>query len=408
MLEYIFTERAHLMCPRMVFGIVAAARRPYDENAIRSAMERLAAAHPFLNALLGYEEERSAYFYRITDRPTAEILLKGRELGGIDSPEVMEEYRGLTEREWDLFSEGMLKAAAWPMGKETCFLLVFHHLLADGRGALGLAEELADLYALGREPAFAPERLIASAADLPADSRMPFASRSLVAWANRLGARERRPSWGEYLAFAEKFLKKDPVTYSVTRLSEEETERLAGQCRENGVTVNDRLIADMMIGEGQRRVVMARDLRDRFPFYVKGAMGNYSTAFGVEVKKLQTDPLLLARAVHGEVKRKTARNKDLFLVLRCYANLDPGIIDGAVMCSRGGFPGRAGRFVGDSFFGYKAAKGYSVTNLGRTESGSISAACFIPPASPAIRKTRGVLTLNGVMTVCDCERRQAP
>ena len=102
-MEYIFTERAHLMCPRMVFGIVAAARRPYDENAIRSAMERLAAAHPFLNALLGYEEERSAYFYRITDRPTAEILLKGRELGGIGSPEVMEEYRGLTEREWDLY-----------------------------------------------------------------------------------------------------------------------------------------------------------------------------------------------------------------------------------------------------------------------------------------------------------------
>ena len=45
------------------------------------------------------------------------------------------------------------------------------------------------------------------------------------------------------------------------------------------------------------------------------------------------------------------------------------------------------------FFG--APKGYSITNLGRLESENIASACFIPPASPAMKKTQGVLTVNG-------------
>ena len=31
-------------------------------------------------------------------------------------------------------------------------------------------------------------------------------------------------------------------------------------------------------------------------------------------------------------------------------------------------------------------------------------AFFIPLASPAMSKTQGVLTVNGVLTVCSCER----
>ena len=131
-----------------------------------------------MNALLGYEEEKNAYGYRVTERAQVELLLKNQEISGIDAPEIMDEYGRLTERDWNLPEEGMLKIAAWWMGENTCFLLVFHHLLADGRGALHLSEELADDYALDRKPAFALEHLI-SAKDLPENSRMPFISRFL-------------------------------------------------------------------------------------------------------------------------------------------------------------------------------------------------------------------------------------
>ncbi len=48
--------------------------------------------------------------------------------------------------------------------------------------------------------------------------------------------------------------------------------------------------------------------------------------------------------------------------------------------------------------------GYSITNLGKIESSSIENAVFIPPASPAVKKTEGVLTVNGRMNICTGER----
>ena len=45
-MEYLFTERAHLMCPGMCFGIAAAVRAVFDEPRFRAALETLAAAQP--------------------------------------------------------------------------------------------------------------------------------------------------------------------------------------------------------------------------------------------------------------------------------------------------------------------------------------------------------------------------
>ncbi|MBR6089884.1 MAG: hypothetical protein IKP86_08120 [Anaerolineaceae bacterium] len=404
-MQYLFTERAHLMCPHMCFGIVMAVSRPYDGARIRDTMELLSAAHPFLKALLGYEAETNAYYYRVTDRTTIELLLKDREIDAADSPEVMGEYRRLTAKNWDLFEEGMLKAAAWRMGKGTCFLFVFHHLLADGRGALELAEEIAACYAEGKKPVPAPERLIVSAKDLPDGSRLPWISRILVDRANRAWARERRfVSWQEYHAFANEFLEKDAVTHAVVRIGPEELDRIVQQCHDHDATVNDWLLAKMMLEENTEKIIMACDLRDRLTVYRKGALGNYSTAFGIEVKAKEKDPFALAEKIHARVRRKLERPSELYLVLQCYASLDPGIIDAAMISCRGGFPSKTGTFVGSMFFGFAKGDGCSVTNLGRIDNKDISEAFFIPPASPAIRKTRGVLTVNGTMTVCEAAR----
>ncbi len=404
-MQYIFTERAHLMCPHMYFGIAMAVCRPFDETRIRETMEKLSAAHPFLNALLGYEKEKNAYFYRVTDTSQAELLLKDREIRETDDSAVLEEYRKLTERDWNLTAEGMLKAAAWPAQNGACFLLVFHHLLADGRGALGLARELADCYVTGKQPKPAKEKLIASADEFPKESRMPFISRFMIGRANRNQAKEQKVlSYPEYHAFADIFLKKDKVSYSVSRTGAEEVEMLRQTCRENGVTLNDYLLAKMMIEDRTKKVIMACDLRSRLDCYTEGALGNYSTAFSVEIKETTTDPYELAKAVHRQVQRKMNRPQDLYLVLQCYANLDPAVLDAAFMACRGDYPNKPARFVGSMFFGFDAAKGYSITNLGKINNKYITAAYFIPPASPAIRKTQGILTVNGQMTVCTSER----
>ncbi len=404
-MQYLFTERAHLMCPHMCFGIVMAVRRPYAESRIRDTVSQLCAVHPFLNALLGYEEKTNAYFYRITERAQVELLLKDQEISGIDAPEIMDEYSLLTGRDWNLLGEGMLKIAAWRMGENTCFLLVFHHLLADGRGALNLSEELADCYTLERKLAFSPEQLIASTEDLPEDSRMPLISWFLVCRANKSWNKENRiVTYQEYHAFANEFLKQDTVRYSISRIDQEELKEIRRRCHDARVTINDYLLARMMMEDHTEKIVMACDLRKRLDFYHQGALGNYSTAFSIVVKTKETDLFTLAKTVHGQVQRKMARPADLFLVLQCYANLEPGLLDAALISCRGSFPSKAGKFVGSMFFGFGAATGYSITNLGKTESKNILAAFFIPPVSPAMRKTQGVLTVNDVLTICTSER----
>ena len=404
-MQYLFTERAHLMCPHMCFGIAAAVSRPYDENRVKGTIDRLAAAHPFLTSLLGYEEKRNAYFYNVTGQSKVELFVKNTVISGIDAPEIPETYQEFSGRDWDLFREGMLKIAVWPMESGTCFLLVFHHLLADGRGALMLTEELADSYVSDLEPEASAERLITSADDFPENSDLPAVSRLLVRRANAAWAKEHHlVSSEEYHRFADEFLKNDPVTYSFVQYRQEELDAVRQACHENRVSVNDWLLAKMMKEEEARKIIMACDLRSRLPFYRKGALGNYSTAFSVALKKKPDELWALAKAVHTKVRQIMDRPSDLYLVLQCYAALDPGLLDAALISCRGNYPSKAGRFIGGMFFGFKKPVGHSVTNLGRIESGSIKAAFFIPPASPAMKKTQGVLTVNGIMTVCTAGR----
>ena len=133
-------------------------------------------------------------------------------------------------------------------------------------------------------------------------------------------------------------------------------------------------------------------------------MGNYSTAFSVELKSFGDDLFTMAKQVHEQIHKITARPASLYLVLQCYAALDPGLLDAAMMASRGKFESKAAEFIGKTFFRMDKAEGYSITNLGKTESDAIEDAYFIPPASPAIKKTLGVLTLNGKMRICTSER----
>lgn len=112
----------------------------------------------------------------------------------------------------------------------------------------------------------------------------------------------------------------------------------------------------------------------------------------------------MAKQVHEKVRRITDKPSSLFLVLQCYAVLEPGLLDAAMMASRGRFESKAAEFIGKNFLHMDKALGYSITNLGKTESETIEDAYFIPPASPEIKKTLGVHTLNGKMRICTSER----
>ena len=404
-MEYIFTERAHLMCPNMCFGIVMCINKELNKSRIEDTVKCLSLAHPFIRALISHEEKENRFFYDVKEVSQAEINIYTDNVLNVDSPEIIAEYERITSRDFDLFKEGMLKISVWPSGAKTIVLMVLHHLLADGRGALELSKELADYYALGKQPVHAEEKLISSVSEFPENSRLSFISRLLVNKANKQWEKENNKlSFEDYHRFADDYLKSDKVKHNLSVFQTSETDSIAEKCKREGVTVNDYLLAKLFTEDKIKRIVMAMDIRKSLKCYNPGAMGNYSTAFSVELNSFEGDIFTVAKKVHEKVRLISSKPSSLYLVLQCYAALDPGLLDAAMMASRGRFESKAAGFIGKNFFRMDKAEGHSITNLGKTESEVIEDAYFIPPASPAIKKTLGVLTLNGKVRICTSER----
>lgn len=404
-MEKLFTERAHLMCPNMTFGIAISVSRDYEKERIADSFRILADDHPFLRAHLNVSEKDNDYFYDVTDTSMIDLVMLDDTLTGINDPKLVQEYERLTGYDWDITKEGLLKAVSWRCEDSTVFLFVFHHLLADGRGALNLAMEFADIYAENKRRGRAEEKLI-SAAELPKDSQLPWISKMLIKRANDEWDREAiEPlSYQRYHEFADCFVKQDKTKLTMIKTPASDLSKTIGECKAHSVTINDYLMAKMYREDQTDKIIIAKDLRDSLPCYHENALGNYATAFSVVIKKQNADIWKLAEAVHKKVQKVLSNPKDLYLVLQCYANLKPEVLDAAFMAAKGEFSSKSAAFIGKMFFGFEAPSGYSITNLGKIESKTVKSACFIPPASPAIRKTVGVLTVNGEMISCACCR----
>ena len=408
-MEFLFTESAHLACPNMCFAIAASLGKVFDKERIEECLAGLVGAHPFLRARLGYKKETNAYFYDVKEQSQVQVIFAGELCDEDGDVKIIQQFEKLTVRDWNLFTEGLLKIAVWKAGDKTVLLFVFHHLLADGRGALGLVQEFADFYVDGIEPKAAPEHLITKK-DLPANSKLSFISRALVNHANCQWKKENHQlSYEGYHTFADKSLQDDDVEHSLEVVSSDKLADIHVQCKSHKVSINDYLLAKMFTEEKADSIVMACDLRNQLACSNQGALGNYATAFSVKLKQGKftdsTGIFSLAQKVHTQIQKKLASPKDLYLVLQCYASLEPGLLDAAMISSRGAFDSKAAKFIGTTFFNYDKAKGYSITNLGKIESKNIVSAYFIPPASPAIKKTQGVLTVNGVMRICTSQRK---
>lgn len=125
--------------------------------------------------------EDNRFFYDVTAVGKTDWTDAHEEIAGLDAPAIFGRCDELTGRDWDLRTEGLLKIVTWKAKERLCALFVFHHLLTDGRGALGLVQEFADCYVTGRCPACVQERLIARAEDLPDGAALKGGARWLVA-----------------------------------------------------------------------------------------------------------------------------------------------------------------------------------------------------------------------------------
>ena len=393
--KYLYTERAHYMCPNMHFGIMAEIGTEFDADGIFRSIDVLRSAHPLMRSLIAEEQGSSGIYYE--EHPELEIPVTLREA----DEDWQTDYDSVSSAGWNVQKEALLKVFAYPSGSGTRVLFITHHLLCDGRGLLQLVKEFADHYSNGAIPRSVDEKLMESLDDLPGGSDLRFISRMLIKDSNAKWRKEgHKVSYDEYLRFERNHDSKQAIKREIKNVDGEELDALLGLCRENGVSLNDYLIARMMTDEGTDKVVIASDIRNKIRNYKNGALGNYATAFGVVVKKRSPEIMELARSVDHEVRSIMSKPDREMLVLSCYFNMDPELLDAVAISTLGSFDSKAGRFVGSRMFGFEKRDGHCITNLGRAESSVIREGVFIPPASPANRKAWGVLTINDKMRIC--------
>ncbi len=393
--KYLYTERAHYMCPNMHFGIMAEIGTEFDADGIFRSIDVLRSAHPLMRSLIAEEQGGSGIYYE--EHPELEIPVTLREA----DEDWQTDYDSVSSAGWNVQKEALLKVFAYPSGSGTRVLFITHHLLCDGRGLLQLVKEFADHYSNGAIPRSVDEKLMESLDDLPGGSDLRFISRMLIKDSNAKWRKEgHKVSYDEYLRFERDHDSKQVIKREIKNVDGEELDALLGLCRENGVSLNDYLIARMMTDEGTDKVIIASDIRNKIRNYKNGALGNYATAFGVVVKKRSPEIMELARSVDHEVRSIMSKPDREMLVLSCYFNMDPELLDAVAISTLGSFDSKAGRFVGSRMFGFEKRDGHCITNLGRAESSVIREGVFIPPASPANRKAWGVLTINDKMRIC--------
>lgn len=393
--NYVFTERAHYMCPNMIFAIMASIDLKFDIKRIKSGITALRKAHPFLKSLIAGEDGSNRLYYALREDFEIPVTVMN------DPNEWLKDYEELSLKGWNVHEEALLKVLVYPKDDQFMVLFVSHHLLCDGRGLLQLIQEFCEFYGSGKEPQFAKECLIRNLSDLPDNSDLSFISRVIINNTNKKWKKEnKKVSYDEYLGFEKEFIEKNRINRIVVSVCDEELKKITDECRQNGISVNDWLIAKMMIEDSINKVVIAADIRDKVKCYNPGAMGNYATAFSVQIKKKYDSQISLAKSVSSEVKKICAQPKKEMLVLSCYTHMDPELLDAVAISSLSDFKSDAASFVGKNMFGYSARNGYCITNLGKIKSDVINEAFFIPPASPANKKAWGVLTVNDRMMIC--------
>src|SRR5574344_360748 len=393
--QYLITERAHFMCPNMHFGMLLELEKSFNKDQVEETIARMVKAHPFLRSLIAYEEGTDQLYYKITETSQITVTIVK------DMDTLKDDYKQLAKKDWNAFENGLLKIMICPQDIGMTVLFVAHHLLVDGRGLLGIAEEFANDYVGGIAPKYVEEQLMESIEDLPPKSRLSGISKLLIKQANKKWVKENhKVSYEQYSTFVETYSKNHTIEYESYDVDDKTMQNMVRLCKENDFSMNDLLMAEMFLKTGTNKIIIAADVRKVFSKYQCGALGNYATACGISCKTKTTDLIKKATEVHKAVRKHMKSNKALMLVLACYFDINPTLLDAAAISALGGFDSKAGQFVGGAMFGFDIPKSYSITNLGKIDNKNMKSVMFIPPASPAAKFTLGVVTLNGKMKAC--------
>lgn len=184
-------------------------------------------------------------------------------------------------------------------------------------GALQLKDEFAKHYAKGIIPQLVEEQLIQALHDLPANSDLPVISKLIINDANRKWKKEQhRVIYEKYIEYEKAYIRKNKIKREISAVFNQELEEIQALCKQHG------------------------------------AMGNYSTAFSVVIKKKEENIISLAESVASKVLNICQHPQKEMLALTCYMHMQPELTDAVATAALGDFESKAGAFIGKNLFSH--------------------------------------------------------
>lgn len=400
-MQRLMTERMHLMCPNMAFGLAFELSRPFEEGRVSRTLDILAAAHPLLRSKVsacGSHDPRHEpdYVYDVGDANLVRL-----EVG--TTP--MEDLERTTASAWDVLEEGLLRVFVYPPDPSDDaasgfrVLFVAHHLLADGRAIANLMLQFADAYATGDRPLPVEDVTIASADDLPDQARLTGMPALVARRLDRAWERETTSyGYADYLSALPTFLSTHPVTHAHVTIEPDAVRTLRERCHAADVSLESALMAATSIAFQANECDMGVDVSGDIGGYAAGSLGNHASSMRVDCSggagNLEARTASIERKVSSQLADASRRLQLPSFLLA----LEPGLVDAIPAAGLGFLPSEAARRAA-RMLGYGTTDGFGLTDLGAYDSALVSTAELIPPAPPMNARTVGVITMNGQMSM---------
>ena len=77
-----------------------------------------------------------------------------------------------------------------------------------------------------------------------------------------------------------------------------QVDAMGKRCWEEGISVNDLLMASLYGSAKIDKIIIASDIREKLACYVKGAMGNYASAMGIQYRGKEKETIEKAKLKH--------------------------------------------------------------------------------------------------------------
>lgn len=124
----VISERAHLMCPNMFFGIMIKIDKEFNLQKFQESLMAVQNAHPLIVSSINMDDMEHLFYENRANYQIPCYIEKERTWEQI--------FQDISLNSWDVRKESLLKVYVFPEEKYFQVLLIAHHILCDGRGNL--------------------------------------------------------------------------------------------------------------------------------------------------------------------------------------------------------------------------------------------------------------------------------